>query len=1265
MGVSERELLALTNHPHEDRTLIIRVICQVGICFSLLLATMASSSASDKSVRWDFETAKIPGATAEGEVRFEKPGPRPPEFPDFAATNRAVELGGNGSRIIVADPGANSPYDFAQGDELTLEAWIRVDAIGAGQHHYVIGKGRTGQPGFRADNQNWALRIHRANDLICINFLFASERTAGDAGDSHWHRWTSKEGFHEGTGWHHVAVTYEFGNPDSIRGWIDGKATSGQWDMGGATERAPIVDDDAVWVGSSMGGAGSSSFQGGLDNVAIHRHIVSEKELAARFNRTGGARVVRAADEVMPDMGEVPADAVVVTIGEKMPNRDRWLNEGEKWPEDVIRWTTPDFLLSRIPLRYDDFGHRTEWAGPVLVRMAGDVELTPGTHRMLLRARAVSRLWVDGKVVARTGPVTVTPHNGEEEIAPVEEPPLPGLRVVGYHQQETSAEVAIDKPGKHRVVLEMIVGGSGRRAETGEICIALATPDGKSFNLLSPNGTVAPLPLTDEAVEAAIAKIETAMRELDDETRRSTAAKETPYWEKRHAAARTWGEQHPAPPVPAASRDGKPLQHPVDAFIAAKIDAAVANSAQSDRETALKFHGKVWPILRDHCVRCHGDKENGGLRLDSRTGILAAGESGLTAVTPGDVDDSELIRRVRSEDEVDQMPPGVGKLTEEQIALLEEWINSGAEWPAPLVEKEAVAFAPRIDDAAFLRRAYLDIVGVPPTAAEAMGFHSDTSPDKRERLIDELLADPRYADNWMGYWQDMLAENPTILNQSLNSTGPFRWFLHEALRDNKPLDRMVTELIMLRGNPHAGGSAGFALAAENDSPFATKGQIVSSAFLGVETQCARCHDSPYHSSLQRDLFSLAAMFSRASVKVPEASTVPADFLAQKGKAALIKVTLKADEEITPDWPFADVTGVAQDDVTSLMRDPKDSREKLAVLITVPQNERFARVMVNRIWQRLMGAGIVEPVHDWEGQAASHPELLSWLAHELVTHDYDMKHVMRLLMTSDTWQRQAVGNNLAEAAEVRFFNAPDQRRLTAEQIVDSLHASVGASMTGEELTFVHDGRRENSNRLTLGVAERGWMLASLANERDRPSLALPRARAIADVLEAFGWNGSRQQPGTQRDLEPNILQPGILANGVLSQNLTRASNQSELAQLAVDARSPEHLIDQIFLRFFSRPATEQERQAFLPALSEGFDTRLVPADQVKQPEAPPPLRLVTWFNHLMPEANSIQVEVERRTRLGPPADPRLEEQWRSVYEDFVWSLVNTREFVWMP
>ncbi|MBP85896.1 MAG: hypothetical protein CMJ64_04130 [Planctomycetaceae bacterium] len=1237
----------------------------IGYLVLVASLSLVANDASPPVALWDFGAEESTPLTSHGGVQRDQAGPRPPEFPDFSKDNTAVRLDGKGAYFSVTDSGPNSHFDFTNGDAITLEAWVKLDEVREGSPMYVIGKGRTGAPKFANDNQNWSLRIVTSKGVAKLSFLFATKPGPGDA---HWHRWSSKAGFQAATGWHHVAVTYRFGEPDSMRGWIDGVPTVGTWDIGGTTKASPIVDDDEVWIGSSRGGSASNSFHGWLDAVAIHRELLDDKTVATKFRRVGGPRVVRPQPEVMPDFTDIPKGRVLVTFSEGLPTHERWLNEGESWPKEHSRWIGDQFLLPRIPLRYDDWGIRASWKAPLLVRMAAGVELLPGEHQLLLRARALGRLWVDGVLVARTEAITKQPPNGEEPITPLVAPPMPGLRVVGYHQQERFttvkiAETSDGKPRRCRVVLELVVGGKNLRTETGEVCVALRSEDEKTYTVLNA-GNSSPLELTDTDFETKIRAIESSLSQFDDQTRRHAAESQNEFWQQRHEVARDWAGEHPAPAVPSVANVSS--NHPVDAFIAAKIERALAASAKSDAGEAEKFHTKILPILREHCFRCHGEKDKGGLKLNSRDHALKGGDSEVPAVAPGDIAASELIERVRSEDEDLRMPPTGDGLSSNQIAALEQWIQAGAAWPAPPVSAADVAMPEVVNDEAFLRRIYLDTVGVPPAQIEAEEYLADVELGKRERLVVRLLADERCADHWMSYWLDLLAENPTLLNASLNSTGPFRWFLYDSLRDNKPLDRMVTELILMRGSPHEGGSAGFAMAAENDAPFAAKGHIVASAFLGIELQCARCHDSPFHSTTQRDLYSLAAMFERKSVTIPATSRVPDAFFDKQQRDSLIRVSLKPSEPVTAKWPFAEVTGIDDNEVIdALMHRPSDSRDRLAALITAPQNQRFARVMVNRIWQRLVGAAFVEPVHDWEGRVASHPKLLDWLAAQLITHDYDVRHVMRLIVTSQTYQREASGRNLDASPELRFFNAPERRRLTAEHIVDSLHAVTGAAWDVEELTFVHDGRRAVSNRLTLGQPRRSWMFASLNNERDRPSLSLPHARVAADVLEAFGWTGSRQKPITDRGTDPNVLQPGVLANGTLAANLTRAAHGSVLAQLAVDAESPQSLTEALFLRILSRQPNSTELAAFSAALSESFDSRLIPESEIELPLAPARLPLVTWFNHGQSDANTIQQEIERRVRQGPPPDPRLESEWREVYEDVVWSLINHREFVWMP
>jgi hypothetical protein len=169
--------------------------------------------------------------------------------------------------------------------------------------------------------------------------------------------------------------------------------------------------------------------------------------------------------------------------------------------------------------------------------------------------------------------------------------------------------------------------------------------------------------------------------------------------------------------------------------------------------------------------------------------------------------------------------------------------------------------------------------------------------------------------------------------------------------------------------------------------------------------------------------------------------------------------------------------------------------------------------------------------------------------------------------------------------------------------------------------------------------------------------------VSDVLAAFGWSGSRQGPVNGRETAPNVLQPGILANSTLSTWVTRATVGSPLADLAVGAKSPDALVESLFFRFLGRPPDSAELEAATATLATGFQSRLVANPSPIEPKEP--LRRVSWTNHLHKDANSLKVVMEQRACDGDPPDPRLAPAWRERYEDLLWSLVNTPEFVWMP
>lgn len=585
-------------------------------------------------------------------------------------------------------------------------------------------------------------------------------------------------------------------------------------------------------------------------------------------------------------------------------------------------------------------------------------------------------------------------------------------------------------------------------------------------------------------------------------------------------------------------------------------------------------------------------------------------------------------------------PPGDGNLVDRHL---------GTEWPA-------------IDDASFLRRLALDTTGVIPGAAEVRAFLDDDRPDRRTRAIASHLADPRHADAWMGYWQDVLAENPGLLKPTLNNTGPFRRFLYDALADNLPIDRLVTELVRMNGSPLGGGAAGFGLATQNDAPMAAKAQVLAKAFLAVEMKCARCHDAPNHPFGQADLFAMAGLLDARPQAVPATSTVQSQ---PGGRVPAVTVSLHAGEVVPPAWNFDEYH--APELPAGIEPAGPGPREHLAALITSPENGRFARVIVNRLWHRYLGQGLVEPVDDWDGEIQErHPQLLDDLARELVLSGYDLKHVSRLILESAVYQSEARTREQAGGStDGERSVAPLRRRMTAEQLLDSLFAAAGKPFDVEELTLDPNGRRPPSEFLNLGRPRRAWELALPSNERDRPALTLPGVQTLTDVLLTFGWRAARPEALTVREDATTALQPAILANGtVIESRIARLSDDGALVDLSLEDQPLEHLVQALYLRTLSRPAdaTELERAAAL--LGDAYDGRIVPGAS-RNPRPRPIDRRVSWSNHLSPEATTIQLENERRIRAGDPPTRRLTPEFRERMEDLVWALVNSPEFVVIP
>lgn len=935
------------------------------------------------------------------------------------------------------------------------------------------------------------------------------------------------------------------------------------------------------------------------------------------------------------------------------------LSDSDAWPKEAPvateTFSISAFGLNDLPAKYVDDGVRGARPSPSLVRLSGTVRIPAGSHRILVRSRSAARLYIDDQLVLVT---PFPPKNGGDGSLRETVQPEPLDLGIGYRfapSGEIERIADFETPGGTlAVVLEAFVGGregnKPRRVQLGETVVAVAWSGSTDWQVLSPeNG----FPYTDAAWDEYQRDLKSMLRGYEAAARARLREQSAGFWTKRREQGAAWLSSTPDEPVPSVPA-GLPGAGSIDRFIAARFDAV---KSQHHRDAATRgndgvdYFRDIKPLLESRCLGCHsGHKPKGSLRLDARESLFRGGDSGPAVAA--DAATSELVRRITSQND-DVMPPTGSRLTKQEVDLITRWIQQGTHWPElPLVRDTFTAAA---DDLTFLRRVTLDTVGVPPTLAETNAFVDDTSVDKRQSLIDRLLEDPRWADHWMPMWQDLLAENPNILNPTLNNTGPFRWWLYDALRDDLPVDRMVTQLILQRGSSVAGGPAGFGLATQNDSPFAAKGTIISAAFLGIDTKCARCHDSPTGSARQEELFQLGAMLATANLKVPKTSSVDPDKLHAGGRKALIEVTLKPGTDVEPSWPFARFADPA------IAMDEQDLRQRLALLITSPQNERFAQVIANRIWARFMGRGIVEPLDDWEKGKPTHPELLRWLGRELVRHGYQIKPLARSILNSAAYQR-ATDKSLRQPDPL--YSAPEPRRLIAEQVVDSLFATTGKPIRVEALCLDLNGRRDVENGTDLGIPHRAWMLASLSNERDRPSLSLPRLQALSDVMSALGWRGARQDPTSLRDTAPNTLQPAILANGVLSVWLTRLSDDHALTKFAVDADSPEKLVDELFLRLLTRRPTSDEHQRYADYLTPGFATRIdsIAAPAPRRHAAP---RFVTWTNHLLPESNVYKQELALEAQNGDPPTARLRAEWRQRCEDVIWAILNSSEVLYRP
>ena len=450
-------------------------------------------------------------------------------------------------------------------------------------------------------------------------------------------------------------------------------------------------------------------------------------------------------------------------------------------------------------------------------------------------------------------------------------------------------------------------------------------------------------------------------------------------------------------------------------------------------------------------------------------------------------------------------------------------------------------------DQEFVRRVFLDLIGLLPTPAEAASFTANTDPHKRDQLIDALLERPEYADFWALLWADLLR----VKSGRLGAPAAFklhRWLVASVAK-NRPYDAIARDLLAASGGTLANPPANFYRAAGDANDC---GETIAQLFLGIRIQCAKCHNHPFDRWSQQNYLGLGAFFARVGRK-PSASADEIFVYSLPQGEALHPRTGKP----APPWlPGIDVAARSQPD--------EDRRLLLARLLATGENRQFAEVAANRIWARAMGRGIVDPVDDFRpSNPPSHGPLLAALADDFVRGGFDQKQLLRTILRSRVYQLSGQTNPLNRRDE-KYFSHARSRLLTAEQLLDAL-----CQVTESPESFL------------------GLPAGTRAGQIPSPELG-------GHFLSVFGKPARDTACECERGGEPKLTHSLQLISGDLIGEKLAAphSRLSRLLHDAPDRKSPElaAVVTEFYYAALSRPPQADELLAAVQYVQDAPDKR---------------------------------------------------------------------------
>jgi hypothetical protein len=733
------------------------------------------------------------------------------------------------------------------------------------------------------------------------------------------------------------------------------------------------------------------------------------------------------------------------------------------------------------------------------------------------------------------------------------------------------------------------------------------------------------------------------------------------------------------------------------------------------------FEAKIRPIFVEHCWKCHAADEKGSLRLDSRDTALAGGDSG-PAIVPGKPDESLMVMAVRYTDPSYQMPPS-GKLRAAAIKAIEEWVAMGAPYPGATKssaagavrrgeftvgdsDRDHWAYKPVVRPAvpggsaaapidAFLnakfatrkieanpqatprelvRRAWFDLVGLPPQLHEVEAFERDPSAAAWAQLIDRLLAMPAYGERWGRHWLDVVRFAQTN-GYERDGEKPFAWRYRDwviaAFNDDMPYDRFIREQIagdlleprtdsglIASGFWHLGtwddepDDARLARYDELDDMISTVGQ----GFLATTINCARCHDHKFDPLGQKDYYSLLGMVHSIRRYSPKHGTV-----VRKNKdnpEETKEVELKPDAFMKlsrgeeHDWVLCAIDGVQPPKTHVFIRGnpgmpgaevmpgiPEvfkgivpdshlaglEGRRALAEWIASPANPLTARVLVNRVWLYHFGRGLVTTPNDFgfAGEPPTHEELLNWLAAELMEHGWSIKHLHRMIMTSDAYRRSSRADRaecIAADEGNDLFWRQNRRRLEAEAIRDSLLAAAGRlnSQPGGRGFFAALGGDCLAGQSKPG---HGWEMSPADQQCRRSVYGFVKRSLLLPELESFDYANTTSSVG-ERSVTTVSPQALLLTNGAFARGQAAALATRIAREVAASEGDPsttdERFVTRAYELAVARRPTAQEREIAVAYLVRQRSAWAASADAVSLMPLVPAALVAEYRERLAPE-----------------------------------------------